>query len=325
MQFTPGLYLSPGDPRDFLYRSMVPPFGLPVRFSRRSEFAPTRNQGQYGTCVGFATAAVKDNQEARNYPGRGIVLSPLHLYALCKAQDGIPDKEGTYPRVAMQVLHKAGICQEEILPYSRMSWPKLPEVPNEANTDGQQFKIGAYARLQTLDEVKQAIVRDGPVLAGILVCENFMHPTERGIIDMPSGRILGGHAICVMGYDDTMTARGHTGFLEVRNSWGPDWGDAGYCWIPYDFFGWRADMGYTAWLESWSSVDVVLPPEAAREVILWIDKPSARVDGREVPLDQPPAIDPRSNRTLVPLRFIAENFGCRVEWDGAEKKIRLTR
>ncbi len=321
-KFKPGVVQSPGDPRDYIYRAIVKAEKLPVKFSRRGEYGPIRDQGRYGSCVGFASAAVKDNQESRNY-SETIVTSPLFIYATCKKMDGIPNTEGTYPRVAMKVLEKYGVCLEEKFPYSKMRWPKIPQIPEEAKKEAEEFRIGAYSRVQTIDEVKQAVVREGPVLGAVLVCDNFQSPDTGGFIEMPKGKVLGGHAICVIGYDDNLKHKKHTGFFEVRNSWGKSWGDKGYCWIPYDFFESRADTGMPYWFESWSSVDIILPPKAAKEIIMWIDKENILVDGKEINLDQPPVIDRKTNRPLVPLRFISERLGYMVKWYSKEKKIRI--
>lgn len=323
MSYSFGALQSPPDYRDYLYRAIFAAESLPRKFSRRSEMGPVRNQGQFGTCVGFGSAGVKDNQESREWGGK-VQTSPLYIYAKCKQQDGIPDTEGTYPRVAMKVLHQSGVCKEGTFPYSRMSWPKMPAIPAEADNEAAQYKIGAYARITMLDEVKQAIVKDGPVLGGIMVCENFMNPSPDGFISMPKGRIMGGHAICVVGYNDDMTANGRTGYLEVRNSWGETWGDGGYCYIPYDFFnGKTADLGVTYWFESWSSVDVVLPPQSCKEGYLWIGRNTALIDGVEVALDVPPEI--KGDRTLVPLRFMSEHMGYRVDWDPVKSQVHFWR
>jgi len=58
-----------------------------------------------------------------------------------------------------------------------------------------------------------------------------------------------------------------------------------------------------------------------RTIVLTIDHPVALVDGREVPLDAPPVI--RNDRTMVPVRFIAEQMGAKVYWVGAEPIFRL--
>lgn len=322
--FKVGAIKSKPDSRDYIYRSIRAPVKLPSKFSWRHLYGPVRDQGPYGTCVGFGASGVKDGQEAVNYPGGGLRFSPLYVYTLCKQLDGIPHIEGTYPRVAMGVLFKLGVCKEETLPYSKMG-TGLPAIPPGTNDEAKHFKIGAYARVQTLEEIQQALVQDGPVLVGIFVCSNFLEPAPGGMIDVPEGTILGGHAMCVVGYDNEKTWKGYKGFFEVRNSWGPEWGDEGYCWIPYEFLNWRSDMGQEAWMESWSSVDIMLPPPQAKEIVMWIGRKVAKVDGRDIELDQAPSIVPQSNRTLVPLRFVSENMGYIVEWDSSAKRIRLIR
>lgn len=46
------------------------------------------------------------------------------------------------------------------------------------------------------------------------------------------------------------------------------------------------------------------------------------VDGQSVKLDQPPIVDQKTYRTLVPVRAIAEAFGADVEWD--QKTLTVT-
>lgn len=57
-----------------------------------------------------------------------------------------------------------------------------------------------------------------------------------------------------------------------------------------------------------------------RTITLTIDHPVAIVDGREVVLDAPPVI--RNDRTMVPVRFIAEQMGAKVYWVGNEPIFR---
>lgn len=50
-------------------------------------------------------------------------------------------------------------------------------------------------------------------------------------MDMPreGEKILGGHAVMAVGYDDRRQ------WFVVRNSWGKTWGDEGYFYMPYEF------------------------------------------------------------------------------------------
>lgn len=57
-------------------------------------------------------------------------------------------------------------------------------------------------------------------------------------------------------------------------------------------------------------------------IALSIDSEWAQVNYLPVKLDQPAVI--KADRTLVPLRFVAEQFGLSVEWNGAQRLIALT-
>lgn len=53
------------------------------------------------------------------------------------------------------------------------------------------------------------------------------------------------------------------------------------------------------------------------EVLVWFNTNKAMVNGKEVYLDAPAVLVP-PGRTMVPLRFISEAFGCKVDWVGAD-------
>lgn len=59
---------------------------------------------------------------------------------------------------------------------------------------------------------------------------------------------------------------------------------------------------------------------------LWIDKPMARINGKEAQIDENPNVTPMivSGRTFLPLRYVAENLGFDVGWDGETQTITLT-
>lgn len=59
---------------------------------------------------------------------------------------------------------------------------------------------------------------------------------------------------------------------------------------------------------------------------LWIGKPNAIVNGKEVPIDQGGKVSSVivKGRTFVPLRFIAETFDFKVDWDQKTQGITLT-
>ncbi|NLX90404.1 MAG: hypothetical protein GXZ07_02240 [Firmicutes bacterium] len=61
---------------------------------------------------------------------------------------------------------------------------------------------------------------------------------------------------------------------------------------------------------------------------LWIGSNAARVDGKMVSIDpENPNVKPLivpPGRTMLPLRFISENLGCRVDWNSKTQQITVT-
>ena len=54
-------------------------------------------------------------------------------------------------------------------------------------------------------------------------------------------------------------------------------------------------------------------------VTMWLDKVNLVVDGKNLTMDVAPVSI--NGRTMVPVRFAAENLGCTVEWVDATKEI----
>lgn len=115
------------------------------------------------------------------------------------------------------------------------------EVPADLYPLARNKKLSGYVKLfNTKDamnvkvqSVKNALISNNAVLAG-LVCppsfqlaQEFWQPREP---EPDQG--YGGHAICVVGYDDTKFG----GAFEVLNTWGKNWAMQGYSWIRYKDF-----------------------------------------------------------------------------------------
>jgi len=62
-------------------------------------------------------------------------------------------------------------------------------------------------------------------------------------------------------------------------------------------------------------------------ITLWVDKPNALINNKEINIDPDnikvvPFIIP-PGRTVVPIRFISEAFGAKVDWEGDTKTVRI--
>lgn len=250
MRFSLGCRKDPVDFRDIPMRLVLPAVSIPASFDFTKLMSPVRNQGSEGTCVAFASVVgVKEFQDKKEYR-KLIKLSPRFLYSLCKKFDGHPSEEGTYPRVAMKVLLNHGVCHE-------LFWPYVANQKNHplkgANTDAKKFKIKAYARLKSLQEMKRSLLINGPFLAGVEVYKSWFNQSveKSGFIPMPKRheQFLGGHAICVVGYDDKLK------LFKFKNSWGAKWADRGYGYLPYAYMNKFCS-------DAWSGTDLIENPKA---------------------------------------------------------------
>ena len=88
--------------------------------------------------------------------------------------------------------------------------------------------------------------------------------------------------------------------------------------VPVRFVG-EALGAYIGWEEQTQQVTYLAGDS---RIHLWIGRKTARVNGREVTLDAAPYIDP-NGRTLVPVRFISEQLGATVGWDGATNTVTI--
>ncbi|MBA6232545.1 C1 family peptidase [Colwellia sp. MB3u-28] len=171
-------------------------------------------------------------------------------------------------RNGIKSLFKNGICSEVSWPYPETTFPKsikdiirtgsvaeitaaiakalkdnetelhaaISQIPSvQALTQAKKHIITRYCKL-TLDngliDFKLSLSKGFPVIFGMMVPRSFYLTPANGVFTLPPPDEirLGGHALLAVGYDDNKQ------HFIVRNSWGEEFGDKGYCYIPYDFF-----------------------------------------------------------------------------------------
>ncbi len=215
---------------------------MPSRVSLREYAPPRRSQGHQGSCVGWATSyAARSILKAREDGQRpaATVFSPSFVYN----QVGRPDCNGTYVVRALELMQKTGDLPLDEFPYDQDSCSHRPD--REEKAEASRNRIAGFARL-SLDgddyrtntlAVKQHLVQQAPVVIGMQVGGTFeemrgkevWHPTRD---DYALRGSWGGHAMAVIGYDDTLEG----GAFEVMNSWGPAFGRDGIFFVKYRDF-----------------------------------------------------------------------------------------
>jgi len=245
-----GCHKDPKDYRDIPMSLVLPVIALPKAFDYTKSMTPVRDQGNEGTCVAFASVVgVKEYEDSKEYR-KLIELSPRYVYSLCKKIDGAPFEEGTYPRAAMKVLLNYGVCPEILWPYK----PHQKDRPKKnAESRAKIYRIKAYARLKSILEMKRSLLVNGPFLAGVKVFKSWMTKKvqKTGLVPMPkrNEELLGGHAICIVGFNDTKQ------LLKFKNSWSAKWADKGYGYLPYDYM-------KSYFHDAWSATDLIENPKA---------------------------------------------------------------
>jgi C1A family cysteine protease len=211
--------------------------------SRKHLCTPIRDQGNEESCSGFATAAFRETSYVAK---TGVLLpyylSPAYLYGWTRIDDGtFPKDSGASLASEFAVLQQRGVCPESYLPYNT----DPAEGPNPvADTAAQPFRIAQAVQVnwQVPQIVKSVLATRQTVAIGFSVYQSFENPDKQGVVPMPkkgTEKLLGGHGFLVCGYDDANS------YWIIRNQWGEDWGDHGYCYMPY---------GYESlWIEAWTA------------------------------------------------------------------------
>lgn len=320
------LQKAPETATDWLLRSVLKaPAALPKAVSLRECCGPVRDQGEAGFCHSFAGAEIKNVQEYKE-KGYQQDMSPLALAKEVKAIDSHSGEEGSDLLALMKAMCKTGTVLEMFCPFEQYV-PGSLKFPNEIY--GYRYRSGNYARCTSVEEIKEALALGKPVALGFQATrEIYTVKKEAPFIPLPDKIIpIGGHAVAVVGYDDTLTHAGHTGHLLIKNSWGTGWGADGYGWMPYDYLDYRTkDTGLRVlWLDAFCCVDLQNDGLTEHVIKMTIGKQEVLVDGKPQTWEQSPVVDPQSWRTLVPLRNVAELLGYAVLWDDLTKTITLVR
>ena len=221
------------DQRDFLYAAPAPfQSNFPPSVDLRSQCPPVYDQGQLGSCTANAIAgAIEFDQKKAKL--NEFVPSRLFIYYNERSMEGTVNSDsGAQIRDGIKSVAKLGAPPESDWPYNIAAFTQAP--PDKAFTDAKQHLVVLYQRLiQELSTVKGCLASGFPFVFGFTCYESFESQgvATSGDLPMPASdeQVVGGHAVVCVGYDDKAQK-----FL-VRNSWGTNWGKAGYFTMPYAY------------------------------------------------------------------------------------------
>ena len=217
---------------------------LPPTIDLSDKMTPVENQGDLGACTGHAiTSAVEFLEFGKSK--RVKQLSRLYVYYNERWIEGsIKEDAGAIIRDGIKSLVKWGACDESLWAYDPEKFQIKP--PVDAYHDGEYRKIKTYYRVdQTLKDLLNALADGFPIIMGFTVYESFEGDdvSVTGLVPMPKleEKQLGGHAVLCVGYDIEAKT------FKVRNSWGEEWGDHGYFYMPFDYLT-NGDLAEDFWI-----------------------------------------------------------------------------
>jgi len=187
------------------------------------------NQGNLGSCTGNAIAGAIELLHKRQ--NRTLDISRLFIYYYERMFIGTVNYDsGAYIRDGIKACYTYGAPTENLWPYNISKFRTVP--PKEALIDAAKRKVTSYQRAADFKAVIDAITSGYPVTIGFSVYSSFDSPTvaKTGIMPYPDTskeRLLGGHAVLLVGYN-----KNNNTFI-ARNSWGTNWGDRGYFYMPF--------------------------------------------------------------------------------------------
>jgi hypothetical protein len=197
----------------------------------RKYCTPIGDQGQTSRCSAFAWTHATElvtNMKAGNVPRLAPNFTMLQFQRMQgDAQDyayahagGDGTVSGTDPG---EVLVEHGTCRQDL-------WPDDAEVPSTSErvliSDAEKHHLDGTPHPIAIDDIRKVLSAGCPVHVAINTGAAFSDVGRDGVFSAaegPSGR-HGRHAMLIVGYTGN--------FFIVKNSWGENWGDKGYCYIP---------------------------------------------------------------------------------------------
>jgi hypothetical protein len=229
---------------------------LPSSASLKAYAPYPGDQNPYGTCTAWANAyAARTIAESIGLKRLDRTLSTSNAFSpvfVYRNLSNDPDcVTGTQSDLALELMKTQGVPKRLSIEYTT----DFKLIPLSLFSSSRKYPIKDYGTVfcikmeldsvrgiwkekeeegpEKVRKVKRTLAEGKPAIIVMNCPDSFEEAKGRWIPkENPRGN-YGFHAMCVVGYDDSM----YGGAFEVQNSWGTDWGNEGYIWISYNDFG----------------------------------------------------------------------------------------
>lgn len=220
---------------------------LPSKVDLSDNMPPPGDQGGQNSCVGWATAYVLKSYQERiehnhilakpdGSPQWQKVFSPAFVYNLLNnSRDG-----GITYIDALNLLSSQGVVPWSDMPYNPDDFRSKPTA--SLLQRARAWRIDYWRQVNVLDpkELKAHLNAGYPVMLGAVIDQGFYKARKGHVWKKREGKSLGGHALVLVGYDDSKRS------FKVINSWGPRWANGGFGMIDYAWFARVVREGFVA-------------------------------------------------------------------------------
>lgn len=213
-----------------------------------SQYLPPIGEQEENDCVAWSTGYyVRTFQQAKDIGWNvknGDTAISNHVFSsafIYNQINGGSDDGGTLED-AGNLIENVGAATLKDFPYNASDYTTQPSTALKEKAAVN--KIKDWEVLYTYEDssdyiiqkTKQYLNTGDIMVAGMEIGYGFEKPTIKSdgtsIITMDRSD-TGGHAIAVVGYDDTIVTRDGVGAFKLANSWGTSWGDNGFSYISY--------------------------------------------------------------------------------------------
>ncbi len=192
------------------------------RTKNGGKVTPVKDQGTCGSCVSFGTIGLMESMAMIEC---NVVLdlseADLHFCSSHGESCG-----GWYPSQAIRSVKERGVTDEACFPYASAFSGGAPHCIISPNRNQHLYRFNTSPWIIFDVFRKDYLTHHGPMIGCMTVYDDFFS-YGGGVYRHVTGQRAGGHCILVVGYSQ------HEGCWICKNSWGTDWGDAGFFKIAY--------------------------------------------------------------------------------------------
>jgi len=256
--FSQGLILSSPEEKSAFPKLPADKLGfadiLPFSHSLEKYVPPVLNQ-EGGTCVGFASfyyalSTMYNIEFDITDPSEKYVHSfdPYFIYSIYFNDKN--DCDGGLPfDAAFEKLGKIGAKKLFYPPFTgcESTWTTTELKNTLGYTKPYSIETWYYLDKENISDdrlleiLKGTLYENTPIITGFKFVESMFSYNSENLLGVKTDGLWdprsyesedGGHALCVVGYNDYK----YGGAFRIVNSWGSDYGDNGYMWVKYEDF-----------------------------------------------------------------------------------------